>query len=567
MNRNGNKGFTLIEVVLTISIMSMVMMIVFSMFSMADKPHKIINREYVVQSNVRLASQKLSSLIRKSTATFVYKDVESIFTEDVFGDPGLSSGLVLIDDTFINSSPNKAALEDGFNKYKGWSFITLGSGGRELREFVFHKNPSTGKTHYTMQRILEKQSVGDSDIVYDITYKKKNPYTEDRLIQYTIVGKLDGSESILKPIEIKSEVEALSSLQVVDKGDYTKSAEVLFYRTDERPMGVDAEAAVAMVLDISGSMGRNLDGNTANPSSTSRIAILREKAQELVNKMSSLENIYVNLIPFSNTSNVPSAWSNYKYNGVSKDPTAWKNAKSDKGELNDLISRLNATNGTNVGDGIRRAYYRLNGYSEKNAGKYMILLMDGVPTFGSVHRVAKSDHTFNKDKNTYTPPPTLEHGGNTYFYFSEQDNYILFWYIDTTYTYRRYTTIDFVTSNIEIKDQKLPQYNTSYTAGYYEGPGNVSDEFLSKGYIVEIAKKLSDIKNNNGDKNLKIFAIGFSNVESEREELDFIKNELAKYAEEVSSFEVTNAEELAKVFYDINQIILDDLWAITGPKE
>ncbi|MDD4834356.1 MAG: hypothetical protein PHC44_06450, partial [Lutispora sp.] len=200
--------------------------------------------------------------------------------------------------------------------------------------------------------------------------------------------------------------------------------------------------------------------------------------------------------------------------------------------------------------------------------KYMILLMDGVPTFGSVHKANALGYSFNKNKNSYTPPETLDYNGKTYFYVSKSDNYI-FWlyYIDTTYSYRCFSSITFVTSDIEIKEEQLPHYNTNYSDGRYAGRGNASEDYLSKGYIAEMAKKLGDIKNSKGEKNLKVYVIGFSNVSDQRAELNFIKDELAKYAKEVTAFEVTDVGGLETVFTGINQIILDDLWHITGPKE
>lgn len=561
MKTNNNKAFTLIEVVLTVAILSMLMFIVYSLFSMSSKPHAIVTREYVLQSNVRLASQKLTSLIKKSTAIFAYKDVEPIFTQGIFPESGGSNELILIDETFVNNSPKKTELIAAMDKYKGWSFIALGSGGRELREFVYHKDPATGKGYYTLQRILEKQSIGTSDIVYEIEYKKKNPYTEDNLLEYSLTGKLSGGASGSEPINIKSEVEALSTLQVVDKGDYTKRATALFYRTEERPMGVDAEAAVAMVLDISGSMGDDMGGNSGgsnnpNAPNASRISILRQKAGDLIDKMSSLENINVNLIPFSNSSNLPNVWKNYKYNGVTKDPKAWKNAKNDNGELNDLIGKLVSTNGTNVGDGIRRAYYRFNGYGKQDANKYMILLMDGVPTFGSVHKASRDRPGFSN----YVGDIRI-HNGENYYYDGRS------WFFGYTYYYLRYYNIEFVTSDIEISESEYSYDGSRKPDGRYAGRGNASDDYISKDYITEMAKKLGDIKNSKGEKNLKVYVIGFSNVPEERAELDFIKGELAKYTKEVTAYEVTDAEGLETVFTGINQIILDDLWHITGPKE
>lgn len=60
--------------------------------------------------------------------------------------------------------------------------------------------------------------------------------------------------------------------------------------------------------------------------------------------------------------------------------------------LNSVKSRVNAleaNGGTNIGDGLRRAYYRLTDTRSTNENpieKYLILLTDGEPTYHSTYR-------------------------------------------------------------------------------------------------------------------------------------------------------------------------------------
>ncbi|MPM90721.1 hypothetical protein SDC9_137843 [bioreactor metagenome] len=92
-----------------------------------------------------------------------------------------------------------------------------------------------------------------------------------------------------------------------------------------------------------------------------------------------------------------------------------------------------------------------------------------------------------------------------------------------TYYYLRYYNIEFVTSDIEISESEYSYDGSRKPDGRYAGRGNASDDYISKDYITEMAKKLGDIKNSKGEKNLKVYVIGFSNVSEERAELDFIK--------------------------------------------
>lgn len=573
------KGFTLLEVTLTIALIGIISIIAYSIFNMSNKPHTIVSNEYIFQSNVRIASQKLTNIIKESTAIFAYKNIDPVFTSDIFPESTSSGNKIIIDENFINNSENKNDLSKAIGKYRGWSFITLSDDGKELREFIYKENPDTGKGYYVLQRILEKQKVGQNDIEYKIIYKKNKPYIEDNLLEYTIKAEVPNATNI-EPFIINSEVEALNSLQVIEKGDYKEAAKVIFYRTDERPMGVDAEAAVAMVLDISGSMGEDMDGNTgaidnANASNASRISILKAKATELVDKMAKVDNININLIPFSNKaySNSISWWGEENL-WIEYSLKPFYNANTQKDILNQIIDHLNASGGTNVGDGIRRAYYRLNEYDNKDANKYMILLMDGVPTFGSVYKTQAS-WIWSKSNNS----KVIKKDGKDYYRSGITDIYN-----NTKYIY--FSDIDFVKDARDVEDYWYDvgwlygyyaywSYNNMYPLNekpinpiaFYAGPGSDSDPYISKPYITEMSKKLADIKNTKGEKNLKVFVIGFSNVPEEKEELEFITGELAKYTKQATSYDVTNAEGLEKVFNEINQIILEDLWHIIGPQE
>lgn len=602
-----NKGFTLVEVVLTVAIFSILSMVALSIFDINNIPIAKIGNEYALQTQMRIASDRLTKKIREATAIFVHKNVDSVFTEGTFAD--FEGSALVIDDTFINSLPiaERNKLRDSIEKYRGWNFITLDSDGRELRDFIYHKDPDNPETgYYSMERILEKGTHEGMDMVYEIVFSKaddkgKNEFGRPDSLEFKIIGKLVGGEGSENPVKVEYAIKALSSLQVVDKGDFSSAATVIFYRTEERPMGVDAEVAVTMILDVSGSMAWTMGGSTsssnnANASNASRIAILKSRAEQLLDEFSSLEYANISLIPFSTSANRPSQWRNYKYAGKTKDPLDWKNAKTDNGELKDLLGKLAAGGGTNVGDGIRKAYYKLKNYEEEEAAKYMILLMDGVPTFGSVHKINYDDYTKtivrstnSKGKPTGNIPETTIYNGKTYFKVSSTDNYKTVTtgsgnnrktteqYVDTSVLYRYYSDATFVESDIDITETELKitivnnqlktdNYN-NYPSGRYAGLGNEVDDFISKPYITKMAEKLGEIKDEDGESNLRVFVIGFSDVPSERQELEFIKQQLLANVKEVSTYEVVSSEGLKKVFYDIRSIIVQDYWAITGPNE
>lgn len=573
------KGLTLIEVVVTLALIGLIMIPIFSMFNLGGKSQASIVKDYSVQADIRLASQKLSNYIKKSNAVFLHKSIEEVFSSDIYPETTVT-GSVIINRAFIDSSSKKSELEVATEKYKGWNFIVLSSDGKELREFIFHTDTTTGEEYYTMQRIMDMKNSG-SDLTYDIQYKMKNSYSDDRLLEFLLVGKYPGGGS--EYIDIVSEVEALNSLQVVDRGNSSTPARVLLYRTDDRPIGYDAKAAVAMVLDVSGSMAEDMDGKN---NSESRISILKKKSKILLNSMGDLD-IDITLAPFSNY-----AYNSWKVNGVTKNLDKFYNIVTEKSDLDNIIANLTTVSGTNVGDGIRRAYFRIKDYNDivneedddsienKDATKYMILLMDGIPTFGSVYK-SETNGTFTYRKNNYNY--TANNYKNSVFVLSDEEIEDIWYQPSTKYNSGISTgwfgNVIIQTSNI--KYGKYYEYvkSGSYTLmnennsksdksiGFYAGNGSISDDELSMGYIKETAKLLANIKNNDNKKNLKVYVIGFSNVAGDREKLNTIKGLISPYVQQVTSFEATSDDELEKVFDGIRQTILEDFWHIYGPKE
>lgn len=559
------KGLTLIEVVVTIALIGLIMIPITSLFMAGTKSQAAIAKDFNVQSSVRLASQITSNFIKKSNAVFLHKNIEDVFTSNIYPKAGNTGGTITLDQSFINSSPKKAELEAAIEKYKGWNFTVMSSDGKELRDFTYHTDPASGSGYFKMKRIMD-MTYDESNITFDVQYKMNNSYSEDKLLEFLILGKFPGDGNY---VNIISEVESLNSLQVVDRGDALTPARVLFYRTDDRPIGYDAKAAVAMVLDVSGSMAEDMDGKNVGES---RISILKKKSQKLLNSMGDLD-IDITMVPFSNY-----AYNEWTINGVSKDLNKFYNIITEKSDLDDIVTSLKTISGTNVGDGIRRAYYRMKTYNDikneegddsienEDATKYMILLMDGVPTFGSVYKT-----NYNSYSGKYS---------GIDFVTSNEEISDMRYSSSTSYPYRRggwfnniqYARISYgkyyeyvkVGSDTFITDKNNKSNNS---ISFYSGNGNSSDDDLSMGYIGKTSELLAGIKNIDDKKNLKVYVIGFSNVKGDRDKIETIKGLISPYVQQVTSFEATSDDELEKVFDGIRQTILEDFWHIYGPKE
>ncbi|WFA09180.1 VWA domain-containing protein [Tissierella sp. Yu-01] len=520
------KGLTLIEVVLTIGIFSLVILTVFSLFGVASKPYAIINQEFDIQTNSRMVVQEVSNYILDASAIFIHESIEDIFTDSsIYPESANSSEVIRVDESFVSQSHinKREVFIKALEKYKGWNFITLSSDGKELRQFTY--NEENNKGFYELRRIINNSNV---DICYELDFKKNDTNYDNNLLSFNLVGKLSNDD---KAIEITTEIKTINTLQVVDRSGYNPGR-VLFFRKNS-----DAQAAVAMVLDKSGSMRENTE---VNGKRISKIEALGEQSKELISSFSGLDNAEITLIPFSTNANNPK-------NLVS--------VGENKGELLEYINNNfghvnHAEGGTNIGDGIRRAYHILKEYNDKNvanqeANKYLIILMDGVPTYGSIKSNKWDNKSFSEDKGSIW----RDDFGNLYYNYNIKYKFLFLWPYE--WDYRRPMDYKVDSGNISSKD--------------LVGSGSESDEnaVYGMGYISAIEKELDDIKN------LKIYLIGFFTGSNgkEVEYFNMIKDILSKPGREVDGYISNNGDQLNMAVKEIEESILNNYWRIYGPGE
>ncbi|SDY47711.1 prepilin-type N-terminal cleavage/methylation domain-containing protein [Proteiniborus ethanoligenes] len=453
-----SKGFTLIELTIVLGLIGIIIGIGFTLFNFGNKAHKMSAEEYQIQSEMRIASAKINNYLRYSTAVFTLPEL------------------------------NEDKLTEG------WNYLALSEDNKEIVEYIYDPNTKSHKTNVIVSA-QEKLS-------YNLNFKKENPYYIDKLLKFTLEGFIEGDN---KKITIDSEVEALNALQVIDRGTKTSLSTVLAFRDDDRPLA--AEAAIAMVLDKSGSMDKDLKGNTTYNADNKRTTLLRKEANRLIENFSEMQNIYLSLIPFSTSANFPVPYDN------SRD---FFNVYEKKSELQSKVTGENKTTdflypngGTNTGDGMRRAYYKINEFNndphKKDIDKlnYMVILVDGVTTFASV----------------------------------------------ISNTNRSYLTTDG-----NIKEGYLDRTDPRDLNGQVVGNGSTLD---TKGteYVKKIGKMIKD-------DNIKVYVVGFSSISSE---LDSV-NDIAAACGAVKAYKAGDEEELANIFEEIRQDILRDLWHISGPQ-
>jgi len=146
------------------------------------------------------------------------------------------------------------------------------------------------------------------------------------------------------------------------------------YRIQPKPIETSVvkrpDREIYIVMDTSGSMDYNLEGKNAGRYEKKRLEIARDAAEKFLEKLKGDNGVKVGLITYDNIgAHVQSLTTN-------------------KDLVKNKINGLNANGGTNIGDGMRLAYYRLmdnKSTKEKPIEKYLILLTDGEPTYHSIY--------------------------------------------------------------------------------------------------------------------------------------------------------------------------------------
>jgi prepilin-type N-terminal cleavage/methylation domain-containing protein len=456
MRKNRKRAFTLIEVVVSLTLLVLIMSIAVGfLLPTLRLPNQAVD-EYDIQGKLRLLSQKVNYTIRDASATFaLYR---------------------------INHN----------NLTAGWNYIIPSTDHTSIVEYLWN-----GSAH--VAKVVAEPQAG---VTYYLQFSKINPAYADNLLEYKVIATIDGETR-----ELTSEVEALNSLQVIDRGNLTYPANTLAYRTDPRPTEIsDVQASVTMVLDRSGSMDWTMGGGNTNTTSNKRIYKMKEEAKRLIQGLSSNPNIYASIVPFSSTANNPQAMLPVRVND---------NANQ---VLINKIDSLTADGGTNTGDGLRRAYYiqkAFNDATTKTTKNFMIVLVDGVTTFFSATR-------WNSNG-----------------------------------------TILYVDGDNNIENNEINYYNQTYSNGRYAGNGSSLDA-NGTAYVNLMGSKIRTYGSGvTADKEpIQVYVIGFSGVPADHGSLQNIAQATTGNS---TYYTAGDSEALEAIFAAISKDISDSLWHIGGP--
>ncbi|WP_353892524.1 prepilin-type N-terminal cleavage/methylation domain-containing protein [Proteinivorax hydrogeniformans] len=519
------KGVTLLEVVLATAIALVLLTVAYNMLFVGVRSHSTSVKIFEEQSDMRYTAETINNTLRFASVAFAVPEEQFAPQLD---HAGRITGLA-----------------------KPWNYIGLSPDGDSLVHYEYHNETDS----YKMNVLAQPKG----DLTYQLNFRKTSESQEDKNIKYFLRGIDNGREKF----EISTEVEALNALHVIDWGDESNMSVALAYRTEETPKIHERPvAAMTMVLDTSGSMNDDLDGNSPREQEKSRIEILKETLKRMFSVMENNggENIYARLVPFHANANSP-------HPNYNKDPERFNKVRDDNVNWNNLIDNLSADNGTNTGDGMRRGYYHLLDFNNNlgNYGltddteveNYMVIMVDGVSTMASAdvwwrrrHGYGYSDYILddgNISKNTPTYSNWSGKGGH--------------W---------------------ERSPSQVPNPSNWWN---YQGRWHIGDGMglctLATKYVDRVGEDLIQAKDPAAEDlglDGNIFVIGFSNLDEDLESVkDIAKAVGIEVAEDNSDVEndfvyndrvfiARDGDKLDEIFRNIAGYISEDLWQIEGPR-
>ena len=323
MMKQIQKGFTLVEMIMAIMLMSLIALIIGVIFNTMFSSRELIEREASIQAEMRTSMQYVDRTVGKATSIFI------------------------LDDSKFKGSKQGLTRE--------WSYIGLSADGKKVMNYVWNKQ----KQDWDISELGTKSLY---NMKLDLEFKTEGAYQDNRLISYNLSGKYPDTNNKLS---IDTAISALNTKQVFSKVAKGKKGIAIAYRTD--PIQGQMNIAVSFVFDTSGSMKWDLQGGRVERTGKeSRINILRKKSEIMIKDLAEIGNISVNLVGFSNSG---------KY--IQQNFSNLDNVTKSIIEAINDEKKVSPNGVTNPGDGLRYGMVSLQ--SQPAQLKYIVLLTDGIP--------------------------------------------------------------------------------------------------------------------------------------------------------------------------------------------
>lgn len=545
------KAMTLVEVVVSMILLSLVITTSIWLVLAMAKGQKKSYYEYDLQNSVRLASMNLTNVINESSAIFTIQEGGIKFNE---------------------SSPKKEPI----NLTKEWDYYFVSYDGKSIVRYAYdasgtHRKeivvPEQPGIRYRLRfdqpkdasgNVINNKFIGYKLEVYRVEKENSLPLEEQKQWE------------ILDSYTVETHLEAKSASQVVFRGTDFKPNIALAVRSLKGPLRNQKSIAyVTFVLDVSGSMDWHLAGKESSVGEK-RYVIMKKALKNILAEYMKEENVEVVLIPFSSTANYPdpdvylgTTAEGDNHPIYSKNKKAIADGRSGPMAIRDFTEKTQYENhidnqmpirgGTNVGDALRRVRFSIDyintTYSPKyypgqTISHYLILLVDGAPT--SYTAISKTG--LERDIEYYNK------SGNYYSIRSRSDGG---YEAIVEGAYKRHTPLWL---NYKLYGNK---YSVSYPAYdiYDTGKLDVTKHKSALAIGFYGPKLVSRVK--------KTFVIGFSTVPGEVAGVDFIAKSCGVpptlFDKQVFKYTSTTTPDLSELFAIIKKQIMDDLWLIRGP--
>lgn len=520
--KSKKNGFTLLEVILTIMIMSIVFLVVSNVFSLTIRANRVANDEFDLQSNMRIVSESLNQSIKFSPALFTLKK-ETFQAEKKSGWRYFG---IEDENAPENTSGNKQVVE----------YIPIIES--DIDGVITYK--TEGDTH--TRKILLDEPDGTK---FNLYFQKDITAENGKLLEFVIEGVQDNN--IQRKMTVKTQLQAINAMVVEHAGD---PAVAIAYKEEvpgKRVKGTqEAYSIITLALDRSNSMNNELKGEK-------KIDILNEKTNELINKLKKTGgNIYIKIIPYDTNVDEPNGGlgnfekiENVVYNNISTpgyDPV--------KG-------------GTNTGEALLKSYNMLtnSGLTIPPGAKvnyYNILLTDGEPTHFSYYTLKNGDKSYQtsiRNINNW-----IKSKNNDDFYFRDS------W---KSLSYKKNSSV----VNVQYNTRQDQLYEYIWVPFF----GDIKIDgwgVYSMDYVKRIGKDLIS----NSELKINSYIIGFGDgMDLNSKKIAFycigekgdINNPLNQENEQGKRtnayYSAVTSDQLEFVYNDLVEIIKGDMWHVMGP--
>lgn len=506
-------GFTLLEVILTIMIMSIVFLVVSNVFSLTIRANRVANDEFDLQSNMRIVSESLNQSIKFSPALFTLKK-ETFEAEKKSGWRYFG---IEDENAPLNTSGNKQVVE----------YIPIIES--DIDGVITYKTEAPTHT----RNVLLDEPDGTE---FNLYFKKDITAENSKLLEFVIEGVNDNN--IQRKMTVKTQLQAINAMVVEHAGN---PAVAIAYKEEvpgKRIKGTqEAYAVITITLDTSGSMyDYDLKGRWWG--TPKRINVLNEKTVKLINDLKQAgDNVYVSVISYGTNVDL--------HNSALPDFQKIENQT-----MPTLVNKGN----TNTGEALLKAYNMLTnkpGVTIPTGTKvnyYNILLTDGYPNVYTRYILE------GNRSGPYSSYPT-QNINNRYYHEDIDSGRPKYNYLHTNHYYYR----DLWESTLYTNTNSYGVANDSnFVMPYVK---RIAKDFISnsnigiKSYVIGFGSNNEDLA-----KQIASYCVGLDSMVDNPLNKPNDKGEQTK-----AYYSATSATELDIVYSELTEMIKGDMWHVMGP--